>query len=301
MHRITRWSWAFALGAIVLGLLAAAPIAAQAQGAPTPSAQAEAVITFTTDKTGYVFPSDTEAIIDITGLSACVGQSVEVGFFANLQSPAQRSPLSTAVNGQGQAHAQVPLPTAASSDFQIGVRGVCVPNGGALSAQRVDITHGDPPWGPVSPPNPLPEGVTLTTDKSVYVWPRDDALTITVTGLSACRGLNIAVFLASVEPERVLSDRDITVPVDANGRANARLPLTGLTAGNYIPLVRTVCSGLLVLQQPIEVRNAALVPPPGPPDTGSGVAGSESSLTWWVVGAGLVVLGVGGVVVSRSR
>ena len=301
MRRSTHRFWAFALTGMVLGLLAAAPIAAQAQGAPTPSTQPGAGITFATDKTGYVFPSDTEASIDVTGLTACVGQSVEVGFFRDLQSPAERSPISTTVTGKGEAHARVPLPTSAFSDYQMGVRGDCVPNGGALSAQRVGITHGDPPWGPVNPPNPLPEGVALTTDKAVYVWPANPGAALTVTGLDACKGMGVSFFLASAASGQVLPDVSVSAPVDDSGTGTAILPLKGLAPGMYVPLVREVCSGLLVLQQPIEVRNATLVPPPGPPDTGSGVARGESASAWWVLAAGLVVLGVGGVVVSRSR
>jgi hypothetical protein len=120
-------------------------------------------VTFTTDQPSYGAPSDTHAVVTVSGLTDCGGQQVDIGFFAgDLATPLGGSPTSVAVAADGTAEAQVVVPGGLSSEYPVGVVGSCVPGGGVLSNFTVFIGHVDPTQTAVASPSPSPTAAPST-------------------------------------------------------------------------------------------------------------------------------------------
>jgi hypothetical protein len=130
---LSRWGkmlmW---LGGASLALACSAVAYAQASG-----------VTVTADKTLYVRQTDVAANVTATGLTACAGMEVKLGFFGSAVSDVRSDPLTVTVDQTGAATGAVPLPVNQPGTVHPGVTGACVPAGGFVSSQAVSVQELD--------------------------------------------------------------------------------------------------------------------------------------------------------------
>lgn len=122
-------------------------------------------VSFETDKSTYIYPTDQTAQVTVRGLTECAGEEVTLGFIRT-EEPADQIPstvVSASVGANGEATASVPVLTSAFYDVWPSVRGECVPGGAIASTQPVQMLHADPTATVTPSPSASPDPTASAT------------------------------------------------------------------------------------------------------------------------------------------
>lgn len=281
--------------------LAALPSVAAAQGA----------VVITTDNETYIDSYGVDPFVHITvsGLEVCAGETVEAGLYRSPETtpgaalePFAGRTVSVDVPDSGSFTADVRiLWEQAGTTAHAAVVAPCIPDGFAIG-EPLTFLHGDPPFGPILPAAPLPDGVAIDVTR-----PDELTVAVNVSGFPACADRNLAIHLATETGGSIFPDPNIGVNAvatfDDAGSASAALKLDAVPAGRYIVWIRSVCSGTWVAPGLVEVAGPPVTPSPapspspdapGPPVVGTGTVGANTAGASWLFLAAIAVLGAGG-------
>jgi hypothetical protein len=271
------------------------------------TALAATSLSFTTDATTFSLAAGS-ANVGVSGLDACAGQPVRIGFSADGAIPLV-GVATVSVSAAGQFSTGVELPPA-PGDYVLVVFDVanatgCVPGGRAVSGQRFIIVHDVPAIAPALPPPALPPGVTFTLNKiTPYSGPADTAVVWTVSGLTSCTGMLNAHL---VDEDGELPPALWASAAVSGGVAAFTFPLTPIAPGRYYAYIGEACSGAVMTPSPVTVLAAfATVTPvatPVAPQTGTGPPHSsgEASLPFTAAGVVLMASATAWLLVGRWR